>query len=234
MENVLKIITWLYIILDFFILVFFLFQIKKFNGTSKNIIIILIISSSWAISNNIYWFFNKTEHEITKKIPLFFEYTDYIITTALALVALALFSMMYLSKSKVIIAIFVIADAIMLSFGALAEYCGPTTMRYVYYWIGVIPFIIILYLIWKTQKLKAKSQSTLLYKSYVHLSIYLTFFWMLYPLLWYLGPFVFNLFNMLYMQIAYNIVNIFTKACFYYFIYRKLILLKEKSEGGLQ
>jgi len=234
MENVLKIIIWLYIILDFFILVFFLFSMKKFNSTSKHIIIILIISCFWAISNNIYWFFNKTEHEITKNIPLFFEYTDYIVTTALALVALALFSMLCLSKSKAIIAIVVIADAFMLSFGALAEYCGPTAMRYVYYWIGVIPFIIILYLIWKTQRLKAKSQSTLLYKSYIHLSIYLTLFWTLYPLLWYLGPFVFNLFSMLYMEIAYNIVNIFTKAGFYYFIYRKLILLRENSEGGLQ
>lgn len=221
MNNLLNGVIWTYIAITFISFVFMVSLIRKTVGVSKYIYIVLSISALWAVVNNIFWLFNENTFPITDKIPLFSEYFDYIVTTSLNLTALAFFAMNKKEIDKSLVFLIVTTDITMFVTGALAEY-STSFMRHIWFWIGVIPFLIIMFFIWKTLRIKAKGQTKTIYQSFLQLSAYITFFWSLYPIFWYLGPFEFSLITITQVEIAYHFFNIFTKAGYYFYMYSKL------------
>jgi len=228
MHTTLNIIILVYITLTFLSFLLLLSSIGKFQGTAKYICIFLSIASGWAVSNNIFWLFFENSFEITKKIPLFSEYTDYIITTPLSLISLSFFAMNKIVKDKTLILVIIVSDVVMMLTGAIAEYYD-SIVRQIWFWVGCLPFLVILFIIWQSLRLKAKNQNKTLYKSYLILSAYITFLWSMYPLFWYLGPFGLSFLTITQVGIAYHLTSIFTKAGYYLLFYSQLKLLNTKS-----
>ena len=237
MHSTLNIVIWIYIIFTFLSFLLLISSIQKFQGTARYICIFLSIASGWAVVNNIFWLFFNNSFEITKKIPLFTEYTDYIITTPLSLIAVSFFALNKMAKDKTLILIVVISDVIMLLTGALAEY-NNSFVRQIWFWVGCLPFVVIIFLMWKNLRLKAKKQNKVPYKSFLILSAYITFLWCMYPLFWYLGPFALKLLTIIQVEIAYHITSIFTKAGYYVLFYIQLKKVNSKTPsvpiGGLK
>ncbi|PYZ96712.1 lactococcin [Alteribacter lacisalsi] len=115
-------------------------------------------------------------------------YLDWVVTTPLLLTALALTAMHYLDKKDgVLIAALIIADVIMILTGLIAD-LSTGWVRLTWYFTGVSAFIVILWLIWVKLRLLAKKQGRRLYNIYCFLALYLTVFWISYPVAWYIGP----------------------------------------------
>jgi bacteriorhodopsin len=235
MDHILDIMTWLYISSTFISSVTLFFFVKKSKATAKIIFIILSIASGWAVLNNIFWFFNHHKFLIVQKIPLFPEYTDFLVTTPLSLMALGLFSMKNIHKDKKLLSFLILMNIIMFLTGAFAEYSNEL-MGKILFWLGMIPYGIIMFILWKTFRLKARKQSKYLYTSYIHLSLVITLFWPIYPLFWYLGPFGMGVISLTTVKICYYFTNLITKAGYYFFMVRKLNLLEQESmeDGGLK
>ncbi len=231
MHSTLNIVILIYIILTSLSFLLLISSIQKFQGTAKHICIFLSIASGWAVVNNIFWLFFENSFEITNKIPLFTEYTDYIITTPLSLIALSFFALNKISKDKTLILIIIICDLVMMLTGALAEY-NNSLVRQIWFWVGCLPFVVIIFLIWNNLRLKAKKQNKILYKSFIILSAYITFLWCMYPLFWYLGPFALNLLTIVQVEIAYHITSIFTKAGYYLLFYIQLKKVNSKTPSA--
>lgn len=225
MEIILNGIILAYIILTFLSFLLLFSSIKKFQGTAKYICIFLSAASAWAVCDNIFWLIFENSIEITKKIQLFSEYTDFIITTPLSLASTSFFAMNKMEKHKKLIMVIILSDVVMMVTGALAEYYD-SFIRQILFFAGCIPFAIIMFTLWYSLRLKAKSQNKIIYKSYLILVIFITFFWSLYPVFWYMGPSSLGFLDITQVKIMYHIINIFTKAVFYFLFYKKLIAVE--------
>lgn len=227
MQSTLNIVILIYIILTFLSFLLLISSIRKFQGAEKYICIFLSIAAGWAVVNNTFFLFFENSFEITKKIPLFIEYTDYIITTPLSLIALSFFALNKIEKDKTLIFVIVISDVVMMIFGALAGYFN-SIVRQILFWVGCIPFLVIMVFVWYNLRKKAKKQNEVLYKSFIILAAYTTFFWCMYPLFWYLGTFGLGFLTITQVEIVYHLTNIFTKAGYYLLFYIQLKKVNSK------
>ncbi|RSK26128.1 hypothetical protein EJF36_04125 [Bacillus sp. HMF5848] len=123
-----------------------------------------------------------------EKIVYFARYLDWVVTTPLLLLALALTAMFYRKeKDKAIIATLIGADVFMILTGLIADF-SPAPQKYIWYVLGVIALVIILYTIWYPLRKIAAMSGPKLSRHYKRTALYLTAFWILYPMVWLLGP----------------------------------------------
>ena len=125
--------------------------------------------------------------EIENQIAFYARYLDWIVTTPLLLVSLSLVAMYRVKKDGILIASLVAADIIMILTGLIAD-ISKGNLRYLWFIIGIIGFLVSLFIIWVPLVKIANSQGENLGKVYKSLALYLTIFWVGYPTTWILGP----------------------------------------------
>ncbi|MGD7044854.1 bacteriorhodopsin [Jeotgalibacillus proteolyticus] len=126
--------------------------------------------------------------QTSDKTVYFARYIDWVVTTPLLLVALALTAMFYTpKKNKVLIWSLVSADVVMILTGLIADF-SPSSLTYVWYFIGIGALAFILSLIWGPLLNIAKEESPALEKHYKRTAAYLTVLWVCYPAAWIIGP----------------------------------------------
>lgn len=152
--------------------------------------------------------------EVNERVVYFARYVDWVVTTPLLLLALA-FTAMFQSKEKdkAIIGSLIGADVFMILTGLVADFSSGFP-KYIWYFLGVIALLIILYIIWYPLRRIAKSSSDELSKHYNRTALYLTVFWIAYPTVWILGPSGLGLTQNVTDVTAFIVLPIFSKVGF--------------------
>lgn len=117
----------------------------------------------------------------------FARYLDWVVTTPLLLFALASTAMYYIKKDRVIIGGLVLADVFMILTGLIGD-LSTGSVRWVWYGLGVLAFLGILWTLWGPLRQRAASQGPALASVYNKALSFLTILWIAYPLIWALGP----------------------------------------------
>lgn len=125
--------------------------------------------------------------KVDGQITHYARYLDWIVTTPLLLLSLSLVAMYKIKKDNILIAGLILSDIIMIISGLIAD-LSIGTPRYIWFFIGVLGLLVSLYIIWVPFIKLAKTQGNDLYKVYKILVLYLTLFWVCYPLAWFIGP----------------------------------------------
>jgi bacteriorhodopsin len=163
------------------------------------------------------------------QITHYARYADWVVTTPLLLVALALTAMHYLPKKNwALIGALVVADVIMILCGLVGD-LSRYPIRYVYFAIGVAALGVIFYITWGPLLRIADSQGEELGKVYRRVAAYLTIFWIGYPLTWILGPSGIRLIGQDVDTVLFVVLPIFSKVGFSLLDLSELRRLKEPS-----
>lgn len=148
------------------------------------------------------------------QLVYFARYLDWVVTTPLLLTALALTGMHQVKKKDpIIIASLVVADVIMITTGFIADLSSGVSV-YTWYLTGVTAFLVILWVIWVPLRKIAEKQDQKLYKVYLIMCGYLTFFWISYPIAWLLGPSGLQITGQAGATLLFVILPIFSKVGF--------------------
>ncbi|WP_169720904.1 bacteriorhodopsin [Alteribacter aurantiacus] len=147
------------------------------------------------------------------RVIYFARYLDWVVTTPLLLLALAMTAMYTISKDRVIIGGLIVADVFMVLTGLIAEF-SPSPIKYVWYILGVVAFLIILWIIWWPLRAKAKSQNHYVYRVFLIVAGYLSILWVGYPTVWLLGPSGLGVISQITDQALFVSLPIFSKVGF--------------------
>lgn len=151
--------------------------------------------------------------EISERTVYFARYLDWLFTTPLLLVALALTAMYYTKKNIPIILTLVFLDVIMILSGLIAS-LSENPLNYVWYSIGTVALLIIFYIVWVPLKNIAKESNERLYHHYRNVALYLSLFWIGYPTVWLLGPSGLGIVSQSIDVAAFILLPIFSKVGF--------------------
>lgn len=135
--------------------------------------------------------------------------------------SLSLAAMYYVKKDIILILSIVSADIIMIVSGLVAD-LSIDQNKYIWYLVGIIGFLVSLYIIWVPLRKIVKSQNEDLYKTYNQLAVYLTIFWIGYPTAWILGPSGLGIVSQQIDTYAFTILPAFSKVGFGIFTLYKL------------
>ena len=151
--------------------------------------------------------------EIADQITFYARYLDWVVTTPLLLLSLCLTAMYYVDKNKIIISGIIIADVVMVLCGLIGD-LSTGTNRYIWFSIGVVAFLVVLWLIWGPVRNIAYEQNQRLYRLYLVAAAYLSIFWIGYPTAWIIGPSGLNLVSQRVDTYLFVILPIFSKVGF--------------------
>lgn len=115
-------------------------------------------------------------------------YADWLVTTPLLLLALSLTAMFYVKKNPTLIAALMGADVVMILSGLFADLSAPPAARYAWYAVGLVALFVIFRITWGPLRRIASAQGPELGATYTRVAGALTALWVLYPLIWMLGP----------------------------------------------
>ncbi|MEF2276833.1 bacteriorhodopsin [Deinococcus sp. YIM 134068] len=120
-------------------------------------------------------------------------YLDWVVTTPLLLVALALTAMNRAAqKNWTLLGALIFSDVVMIVSGLVSDLSeGPA--RTLWYLNGVVAFMIVLALIWGPLRAEAERGGTDLAALYRRVAGFLTALWFAYPTIWAIGPSGFDL-----------------------------------------
>ncbi|KAB8333665.1 lactococcin [Scytonema tolypothrichoides VB-61278] len=155
--------------------------------------------------------FDQGKVAVDGQITYYARYLDWVVTTPLLLLALALTAMYRIKKDKTLIAALVGADVVMILTGLIAD-LSPTPLRYIWYFLGVAAFLVILYLVWVPLKAKADSQGPEIGGIFRRVAGLLSVLWVAYPLTWILGPSGVGLLNQTLDTALFTLVPILSKV----------------------
>lgn len=151
--------------------------------------------------------------EVANQIAFYARYLDWVVTTPLLLLSLCLTGMYYVRKNKVIIIGIMTADVVMILCGLFGD-LSTGINRYIWFSIGLVSFLIILWLIWGPIREIARRQDQQLYKLYLFLAAYLSILWVGYPTVWIIGPSGLRLVTQRIDTYLFVILPIFSKVGF--------------------
>ncbi|MGP4070065.1 bacteriorhodopsin [Halobacillus sp. B29] len=144
----------------------------------------------------------------------FARYLDWVVTTPLLLLALAFTAMIYVEKkNKTMLLTLVALDIFMILTGLIADF-STGYVKYIWYSLGVLALLFILYIVWYPLRWIADSFGSRLSIHYKRSAAYLTFFWVLYPTVWLLGPSGAGLTQQAVDVLGFIILPIFSKVGF--------------------
>jgi bacteriorhodopsin len=138
-------------------------------------------------------------------------YLDWVVTTPLLLLALALTAMHTVKKDTTLIAGLIGADVFMILTGLIAD-LSPYPLRYVWYGLGVAAFLVILWTIWNPLRRIAERQGPDLARVYRRVATLLSVLWVAYPLAWIFGPSGIRVFDQTTDTFLFVVVPIFSKV----------------------
>lgn len=152
--------------------------------------------------------------EVAGQITHFARYADWIVTTPLLLLSLS-WTAMHRHKSKDWTLIFSLmaTQVIVIVTGLIADLSEVSWVRYLWYTIGCVAFLIVLWGIWGPLRDKTKGDAELA-NFYRGLTTFFTITWICYPLIWILGPSGLRLFDQNVNTFLFCLVPFFSKVVF--------------------
>ena len=157
---------------------------------------------------------NQGKLEVAGQLTHYARYADWIVTTPLLLLALALTAMNKGPKRVTLIATLMGTQVIVIATGLIADLSTDDTLRYLWYTVSVVAFFIVLYLIWMPLRQIANHHSKELGSVYGRVVTYFTVFWVCYPIVWIIGPSGLGLINQDWDTLLYVVLPIFSKVGF--------------------
>jgi len=116
-------------------------------------------------------------------------YLDWLVTTPLLLLAVALTAMLRAEKRDMtVIAALIGADVVMVLSGLIADVTEREAVQWLWYAIGCVALLVIFFLVWGPLRQIAQKGGTDLEAVYIKVAGLLTVLWVGYPLGWVLGP----------------------------------------------
>ncbi|UII57580.1 bacteriorhodopsin [Cytobacillus spongiae] len=194
---------------------FYLFLLSRDpKGVPKYEYVIAIFIPCWSGAAYLSIALGQGFVEQQDQVIYFARYLDWVVTTPLLLLALALTAMFFQPKKDIaLISSLIGADVVMILTGLIADFSNGTIL-YIWYGIGVIALWIILYIIWYPLRKMAFRGSQELGKHYQRTALYLTAFWISYPTVWLLGPSALGLTQNGTEVLAFILLPIFSKVGF--------------------
>lgn len=125
--------------------------------------------------------------DLGENITFYARYIDWVVTTPLLLLSLALTAMYHVKKNSTLILSLIGADIIMIVCGLVGD-LSIGNIRYLWFSIGVVALLFVIYIIWGPLRSISREESEDLGKLYDFLAGYLTLFWIGYPISWIIGP----------------------------------------------
>lgn len=165
----------------------------------------------WSAAAYLAMAFDQGKVMVEGQITYYARYLDWVVTTPLLLLALALTAMYHIPKDKTLIAALMGADVFMILTGLIAD-LSPTPVRYVWYGLGVVAFLVILYLIWVPLRAKAESQGPEMAAIFRRVAGLLSVLWVAYPAVWLLGPSGLGLLDQSMDSLLFTLVPILSKV----------------------
>ncbi|MFD2672152.1 bacteriorhodopsin [Marinicrinis sediminis] len=170
--------------------------------------------------------------DIGEKVTYYARYLDWVVTTPLLLVALSMTGMFYIRKDKVIILGLVAADVFMILTGLIADLTSSWPLRYMWYTLGLVALLLILWIIWYPLRHKAQSQGRELASLYDKAAGYLSILWVCYPTIWLIGPSGIGLVGQVTDTVLFVILPIFSKVGFSILDLNGLRALKKSPDSN--
>ncbi len=193
---------------------YFFYLSRRPKGVPNYEYLVAILIPLWSGAAYLSIAFGQGVLEQSERTIYFARYLDWVVTTPLLLLALAFTAMIYTErKSKTILFSLVAADVFMILTGLIAD-LSSGVVKYVWYVLGVIALLLILYIIWYPLRQIADRSGHKLAIHYRRTAAYLTCFWILYPTVWVLGPSGVGLTQQTVDVLAFIILPIFSKVGF--------------------
>jgi bacteriorhodopsin len=156
---------------------------------------------------------------VAGQITHFARYCDWVVTTPLLLLALSWTAMHeHRKKDWTLIFSLMATQVIVILSGLIADLSGIPWVRYLWYTIGTITFLIVLWGIWVPLRAKTREPeaSPHLARFYDGLTTFFTVTWVLYPIIWILGPSGVRAFDQNWDTFLFSLVPFFSKVVFSY------------------
>lgn len=160
----------------------------------------------------------------------FARYIDWVVTTPLLLLSLALTGKLTTRKEGWLIAGMMGTQAIMILTGLVAELSPDETRQYFWYTLGCIALVIVLYIFWGPLLQIAKTQGAAIESVYRASATFLTVQWILYPLAWIIGAPGMQLIDSFTTTVLFLVLPVVSKAGFGFFNLIKLRNLPEQDK----
>ncbi|KAB3533457.1 lactococcin [Alkaliphilus pronyensis] len=192
---------------------YFYFQSRNPQGVPQYEYLIAIFIPVWSAIAYFSIAIGQGFLKTSEQTVFFARYLDWIVTTPLLLLSLALTAMFYTSKNISIILSLVFADIIMILSGLIAD-LSEHSLKYIWYSIGMVALFIILFIIWVPLYKIAKASDTKLSNHYKTTALYLTVLWISYPTVWLIGPSGLGLITESSDVLAFIFLPIFSKVGF--------------------
>lgn len=157
---------------------------------------------------------NQGKLEVAGQLTHYARYADWLVTTPLLLLALALTAMNKGPKDATLIGTLMGTQVIVILTGLVADLSSDVTLRYLWYSVSVVAFFIVLYMIWVPLRRVAYQHSSELGGVYQRVVTYFTVFWVCYPIVWLMGPSGFGWINQDWDTLLYVVLPIFSKVGF--------------------
>lgn len=204
---------WLYVASMAFGALYFVSLSAKPRGVPQYEYLAAIFIPVWSGLAYMAMALNQGKVGVAGQITHYARYIDWVVTTPLLLLALAWTAMQFIPKDKILIASLIGTDIIMILSGLIAD-LSVGWVRYLWYGIGVVAFLVVLRIIWKPLRAKTRRQSPELSSLYNKLATYLTVLWICYPTVWILGPSGIGLFNQTIDTLLFCVLPFFSKVGF--------------------
>ncbi|WP_034553162.1 bacteriorhodopsin, partial [Carnobacterium funditum] len=221
-------IHWFYVMVMLVGALYFYSQSRNPKGVPKYEYMIAIFIPVWSALAYFSIAIGQGSLETSERTVYFARYLDWVFTTPLLLVALALTAMYYTKKNISIILSLVFLDVIMIVSGLIASF-SENAVKYIWYSIGVAALIIIFYIVWVPLMNIAKESDLKLYNHYKNAALYLSLFWIGYPTVWLLGPSGLGIVSEFIDILAFILLPIFSKVGFSVLDLKGLRNLKQQN-----
>lgn len=169
---------------------------------------------------------------VAGQITHFARYADWVVTTPLLLLALSWTAMHQHSHKDWTLTFSLMAtQVIVVLTGLIADLSTIPWVRYLWYTVGVVAFAIVLWGIWGPLRAKTREPeaSPELAQFYDNLTTFFTATWVLYPIIWILGPSGFRVFDQNWDTFLFCLVPFFSKVVFSYLDLNGLRSLGDRS-----
>lgn len=178
--------------------------------------------------------FGQGKIEVDGQITYYARYLDWVVTTPLLLLALALTGMFKKPRNHTLIAGLIGADVLMIVAGLIAD-LSVTPIRFVWYGVGVAAFLVLNWLIWVSLRNYVRQhQDERVYNIYIRAATYLTAFWIGYPLIWLIGPSGLGIVGQDIDTLLFVLLPVFSKVGFSLYDLSMLRSLNDSSSEPVQ
>lgn len=172
--------------------------------------------------------------EVAGQITHFARYADWIVTTPLLLLALSWTAMhRHSSKDWTLIFSLMATQVIVIVTGLIADLSDIPWVRYLWYTIGCVAFLIVLWGIWGPLRDKTNGDPDLS-RFYTGLTTFFTITWVCYSVIWILGPSGLGIFSQNVDTFLFCLVPFFSKVVFSFLDLNGLRSLGHREEQSAE